>query len=388
MIPDATAVSSLSTRLSSSGSHDSSVVSKKMMQALTTNLERYLSGLYKMPVRILSLRELHKDGARDLKQYGYGKPLLITLSAGDRTFSVVLETMSENSFGHDHFSDRAQGLLWEHECAARLPQHVRSVDVGAFTRDGELLSLGEAGEFFLVTEFVEGQEYQRDLERIRRHGDLASLDVLRAETLARYLARIHQTRNDAPHLYARRIRELLGHGECIMGLIDNYPAGDSIATPALLKRIEEQCLQWRWNLREMDHRLCQVHGDFHPWNILFREQTDFTVIDRSRGEWGEPADDVSSLAVNYLFEALLQQGSLSGPFFELYDSFWRTYLTYSNDLEMRKVIQPFFAFRALVLGNPTWYPHLPLVLRQKLFRFIETILGAEEFRFEEPHEYF
>jgi hypothetical protein len=55
---------------------------------------------------------------------------------------------------------------------------------------------------------------------------------------------------------------------------------------------------------------------------------------------------------------------------------------------MRNVIQPFFAFRALVLGNPVWYLDLPLSLRQKLFRFIEAILDAEEFRFEEPHDYF
>ena len=35
-----------------------------------------------------------------------------------------------------------------------------------------------------------------------------------------------------------------------------------------------------------------MHGDFHPWNLLFREGVEFSVLDRSRGEWGEPADDV------------------------------------------------------------------------------------------------
>jgi len=43
---------------------------------------------------------------------------------------------------------------------------------------------------------------------------------------------------------------------------------------------------------------------FHPWNLLFRTETDFSVLDRSRGEWGEPADDVAALAVNYLFFGL------------------------------------------------------------------------------------
>jgi len=49
------------------------------------------------------------------------------------------------------------------------------------------------------------------------------------------------------------------------------------------------------------HRLSQVHGDFHPWNVLFREGVDFTVLDRSRGERGEPADDVTAMTINYIF---------------------------------------------------------------------------------------
>ena len=46
-----------------------------------------------------------------------------------------------------------------------------------------------------------------------------------------------------------------------------------------------------------------MHGDFHTWNILFREGTDFSVLDRSRGEWGEwgeAVDDVICLALNVL----------------------------------------------------------------------------------------
>jgi aminoglycoside phosphotransferase (APT) family kinase protein len=45
-----------------------------------------------------------------------------------------------------------------------------------------------------------------------------------------------------------------------------------------------------------------VHGDFHPWNILFQNDCDFAVLDRSRGEWGDPADDVAPLTINYLFD--------------------------------------------------------------------------------------
>lgn len=71
--------------------------------------------------------------------------------------------------------------------------------------------------------------------------------VTRADALCDYLIAIHSGRADDPGLYVRQIR------------------------------------------------LRQVHGDFHPWKILFELGADFRLLDRSRGEFGDPADDVTSL---------------------------------------------------------------------------------------------
>src|SRR5262249_20280714 len=83
-----------------------------------------------------------------------------------------------------------------------------------------------------------------------------------------------------------------------------------------------------------------VHGDFHPWNILFQEGAKYRLLDRSRGEWGEPADDVTCLT-NEL------------PVF-----LWERYLRHSGDTEILDVAAPFFGFRGLVMAHPVWYPHL------------------------------
>jgi hypothetical protein len=48
--------------------------------------------------------------------------------------------------------------------------------------------------------------------------------------------------------------------------------------------------------------------------VLFREGVDFTVLDRSRGEWGEPADDVTAMTINYIFYSLQKYGELAGVF--------------------------------------------------------------------------
>ena len=202
-------------------------------------LELYLSSIYKTQVRIGSISEIGKEGVSGLKGFGYGIPYVISFSTDSEVKRVVLETMSPNSFGHDHFSDRAQGLLWDHSAFNRLPGHVRSIDAGAFTPEGEIISVGEAEEFFILTEFAEGAGYDQDLKRIASTGKMGSMDEDRARVLAGYLASIHRIKMDAPHLYTRRIRDLIGHGECIMGLIDNYPPGYSFITSNLLQRIEK-----------------------------------------------------------------------------------------------------------------------------------------------------
>jgi aminoglycoside phosphotransferase (APT) family kinase protein len=146
-------------------------------------------------------------------------------------------------------------------------------------------------------------------------------------------------------------------------------------------------VDWRWRLKCRTHRLRQVHGDFHPWNILFGEGTDFVLLDRSRGEWGDPADDVSCLTMNYLFFSLQRSGRLNQNFESLFLRFWERYLAKSRDQEMLEVVAPFFAFRGLVMAHPVWYPNLPEDVRRKLFNFIKSVLDRERFDPSEVNHY-
>jgi hypothetical protein len=251
----------------------------------TVEIETYLKSLFGPDLRIVNLKILGESEDEDIKAYGYGTPLQIDYSTAGKPHRAVLHTVSPGPFGHEDMSDRAQMLLWDHLAFNRLPRHVRSIDAGAFRRDGQAVSLGDVEEFFVLTEYAEGHCYVEDVSRMRDNPELTPADSARADALCDYLVEIHSVQNDNPDLYTRRIRELIGHSECIMGLIDSYPAQSAIDR-SLLKNIEEKCVDWRWRLKDRVHRLRQVHGDFHPWNILFREGTDFVVLDRSRGEWG------------------------------------------------------------------------------------------------------
>jgi hypothetical protein len=354
-------------------------------------LRKYLSSLYNADVKISGIWKLgceKPEASKDLKEFGYGIPNVIEFRVNGEVKRVVLETMRPEGFGHDHFSDRAQILLWQHSTFNKLARHVPSIDVGAFTAGGEdIKSLGDCGEFFIVTELVDGRLYHLDLDHLKETGRLSKLDEKRCLALSDYLVEIHKVKRDAEWLYVRRARELVGHGECIMGLLDSYPPQLDFVDQSDLIDIEQNCVVWRWRLKRKAHRLSQVHGDFHPWNVLFRKGTDFTVLDRSRGEWGEPADDVTAMTINYLFYSLQKYGKLAGAFEHLFRLFWENYLQKTGGSEILETVQPFYAWRGLVVASPLWYPNLSKDVRTKILNFVKNVLQFERFDISDVNSY-
>ncbi|HEX5226950.1 MAG TPA: phosphotransferase [Bryobacteraceae bacterium] len=347
-------------------------------------VEEYLRAVLGGDLRVVDIIRL--GAPEEGKNFGYGVPLRVDYEIAGRAERAVLHSMSPGSFGHEHMADRARILLWSHPAFNRLPRHVRSLDVGAFQSQGGIVPLAAAEEFCQLTECVEGEPYAVDLERLRDSGSLTDLDVQRADALCDYLAEIHSETSDDARLYIRRNRELVGDGECIMGLADSYPE-HPLFTPQVLEQIEHRAVAWRWRLKDRTHRLRQVHGDFHPWNILFASGADFRVLDRSRGEYGDPADDVTCITLNYVFFSLQKTGKLEGAFEHLFLRFWDRYLEKTGDREILEVAAPFFVFRALVLASPVWYPDLADSVRAKLRNFILAIMEQPRFDPREVNAY-
>jgi hypothetical protein len=317
----------------------------------------------------------------------HGAAYQITYSVAGETKKIVMKTLYPSRFGHDHYADRAQVLLLANANYNEMPKHVKTIDI---VGDSELkfISVKEAREFYIFMEEAEGEPYFMALDEILKKGNLTKADKDMAATLASFLASIHGVRyagQDRDILYRRRIRDLIGHGECIMGVVDGFDTA-TFSSPAELTEYTAKCIPWWRNIRDKNERLSSVHGDFHPGNIRLMGD-DFTLLDRSRGAWGEPADDVSCLSINYLRYAIKDCGRFEGPFAELFRRFWDKYISITRDKELFKVVQPFFAFRALVISNPVFYDDDSNTNRRKILNFGHSVLGEAEFKIDRIPEY-
>lgn len=360
-------------------------------------LEAYLSWFSGRPVQIEQITPLGEraTGAVALKAFGYGRPISISYRLNGEQRRVVLRRVSRNGFGRERASDRVAEVWRDFHNFNWLRRHVNALDMVAITTNDRLESMAHVKELLLLTDYVPGRPYADDLLRIRDEGVCTELDRTRARSLASYLADIHAAKHDDPLLWRRRLRDLVGHGEGIMGLTDSYQQDwpsttqEPIAFTDVeeLQAIESIANEWRWRLKPLTHRLSQVHGDFHPFNVLFEEGNQFMLIDRSRGRWGESADDVSCMAINYLFFSLQRDGRLAEPFMELYTTFWETYLAQSGDDELPAVIAPWFAWRALVLASPQWYPSLADSVRRQLLTFARHVMEEPCFEWQAINSY-
>jgi hypothetical protein len=347
----------------------------------------------------------------DIKKLGsgvQGSGFLIEMKTRDGVQSFVVKALLADGLGHDYPSDRASVFLLDLDEYKNLPKHVKAVDVLAEMEDGSVKSIGGGKEYYLLMERGAGVDYFHDLAAFSQKACLADSDKQKIRAMAGYLAEIHAVKKDSKTLYWRKLRDTIGHGECLMGVFDTYP--DGVLSYAEMAGIIKKSVDWYAKLKPRYQRLSQIHGDFHPGNIWFTSHDpktpghgdkeilhttlfpshplpDFILLDRSRGPWGEPADDVTALSINYLFYSIQYFGDVRNAYLEGLRMFFDEYTKTSGDQELTEVCAPFFAFRGAVVANPVFYPKLTLEQRKRIFRFVHNVLDDDCFRVEKVNDY-
>lgn len=311
--------------------------------------------------------------------HGEGFLLKIENSYGIKEY--VLKDLAPHDLGHDYPSDRASVFLLAYDSYNQLPGHIRAVDVLQLMKDGSINSIKDGKEYYLLMEKAEGVNYFKDLESMKEKDSLTEEDSDKIKAMVRYLAEIHSLKPEIDRalkrsLYLRKVRDTIGHGECLMGVLDTYPEGT--LSQEEMEEVERLSISWRYKLRNKIERLCQIHGDFHPGNIWFRNG-DFILLDRSRGPFGEAADDVTALTINYIFFSIRYHGTLKKPYTDALYLFYNEYMRLTGDRELLGTVQPFYAFRAAVVGNPLFYPEVSPERRRLIFNFMRNILTIDIF---------
>jgi len=307
----------------------------------------------------------------------HGSGFLIEIKTAKGVKPYVVKTLEPKDFGHEYPSDRAGIFLLDLDEFKKLPKHVKALDVLAELEGGKIKSIGGGKEYYLLMEKAEGKHYFNDLVALFRKARLDEIDIKRIKAMASYLAAIHSTKKDSKALYWRKLRDTVGHGECLMGVFDTYP--DGVVSYREMTDIIKKSVDWIYKFKPKYKRLSQIHGDFHPGNIWFKGDVDFVLLDRSRGPWGEPADDITALAINYIFFSIKHFEAIKGPYLEGLKLFFKEYVRLSGDNEIYKVSAPFFAFRGAVVANPVFYPELTPKQRRLIFKFIHSVLDADRF---------
>jgi hypothetical protein len=341
------------------------------------NIERYIRDHFGKDILNVNISKLG-SGVQ-------GAGFLIEIMTGKGSRSYVLKGLFPEGLGHDYPADRAAVFLQDLVDFNNLRKHVRAIDVLSEREDGSIRSIGGGKEYYLLMERAKGRHYFNDLSGLSSKERLGGLDIKKIIAMTSYLAEIHSVKKISSHLYLRKIRDIIGHGECLMGVFDTYPSG-TISFKEMAQ-IEKMSVDWRARLKDRSRRLCQIHGDFHPGNIWFKKDGDFTLLDRSRGAWGEAADDVTALTINYIFFSINNFGKVKGPYLEALKLFYDNYVNKTGDSELFKVTAPFYAFRGAVVANPVFYPEVSRANRRKILNFVHNVLNARSFNPDRINEY-
>lgn len=313
---------------------------------------------------------------------------LVEFEIEGKKYRKVLKSLHSEHMGSEYPADRAQSLLLAHHTYNKMGNHIRSLDVIGTCENGRLLPIGEAQEFYILMDEAKGKDFFDDIKRIAKENVFSKTDEQKIIALAEFLAKIHRRRHKSETLYKRKIRDTIGSGVSIMGVLDMYPEDLKWFRKEKQAELVGKVVEHWAGEKHLSHRLCEVHGDFHPGNIWFNDNLNFTLLDRSRGEYGEAADDLTAFLINFIFYSLIYQNSFEGALSRLFYLFIDKYFELTKDEEMSKVISPYWAFRTVVVCNPHayFYPdsffeskEKALLVRKKMINFAFNVLEAKKF---------
>ncbi|MGK0209561.1 MAG: hypothetical protein ACI83O_000840 [Patescibacteria group bacterium] len=315
----------------------------------------------------------------------------ITYNDNNKIKTLIIKSIFKENLGMDNPGDRAASLLQAHTNYNTMRNHIKSKDV-IVLKNKKAESIGNAEEFYIAMEEASGKDMFTDLDNIDNDKSY-QLFLEKTKKIAQDLVELHKNKVNNPILYKRKIRDTIGSGGSLMGVLDMHTIEDYSKYKTHWETIIKECIPYWSKSKHLTHRCCEIHGDFHPGNIWFKEKK-VTYLDRAGGRFGEPADDLTAFFINPIFYSIIKHGNFQGKYKEIFDMFWNTYFKQTKDKEMRTIMAPYIAFRASVITNPMFYNDEKLggkenaqQIRIKILSLTINILQDKEFKPEKINQY-
>ncbi len=198
-------------------------------------------------------------------------------------------------------------------------------------------------------------------------------------SLARLLVQQHSLPDPAGNeVYRQTLRDTLAGPRGVLAVLDALPQGKDGYETQRLAAFERRFLGWRWRLRDRGERLRSVQADLSLSRVTILNHREVVVFE-PRLEPGDPAADLSAVAVGLIELGAREPLAWIDGYKPLFDAFWSTYLAESGDFELLDVAPPFLAWRALQCASPLAPVAPSPATQRKLFAFAEEVLARRSF---------
>jgi len=331
---------------------------KEIIENKSGILSNYISNLLKKEIKIQKIEYLGKGL--------HGEAYKATTSNNE---TYIVKEFMDWGLNLEFPEDRISEAIKLKRTANDLPGHVK-IFGNLQHSNNEIKELTNENPI-IVMEEAKYDEYFSDLSEISKSQELSEKAKQRIKILAEKIAEMHSKKQPA-NLYSKYLKDWFS-----LGILELTNELKPICTEAEAKQIKHSFLDWEHILYKNSDRCKRIHGELFPGTIKFGPNNEFVTYDMRRIGAGEPADDVGSVAFNFLLQSILDHKKILPCFEEATKLFLSEYIKHSKDNEITKFLPVYMAYRCLICVHPEIIP-IPKETKIQLKKILFTLLKQKD----------